>query len=106
MLPSNNSESGNSFYVNLPSATLRNCFNNPSTVKKIVSFPEVPLGINNFSCTILYYTSEIYQAERWHNEFKSPMYASKVGNIFVNDFVRLHHATLDDVLGKVLKVLY
>lgn len=57
--------------------------------------------------SVLHFNREMYQAERYHSEFSSPMAIAGVDNnihLFVNDFVRFHYNDeLNDVMGKVKK---
>ena len=47
--------------------------------------------------------SELYHAQRWHNELKSPMLRSEIGDVFLNDFITFRHIHLGNTLGKALK---
>lgn len=47
---------------------------------------------------------ETYQAERYHQEFPSPMaVVNDDTHVFVNDFVIFYHATFGKTIGKVIK---
>ena len=45
----------------------------------------------------------MFHAERWHNEFPTPMIVHNNEHIFVNDFIQIHHAQTDIAFAKVLK---
>ena len=51
-----------------------------------------------------WFCSELYHAQRWHTEFPSPMLVSKVGRVFVKDFITFHHDGIGNTQGKVAKI--
>ena len=47
---------------------------------------------------------EMFHAQRWYADFQSPMFESKVGSIFMNDFILFNDDILADRMGIVVKL--
>ena len=46
----------------------------------------------------------MFHARQWHADFQSPMFETKAGNIFVNDFILFSDDSLGNTVGKVVKL--
>ena len=45
----------------------------------------------------------MYQAQRYHKDFASPMAVVNDAHIFINDFVVFYHEIFCKIIGKVIK---
>ena len=95
---------------------LRLCIGNPKIAASIKRYPVIPHGHVRYVLTLFYtaltlfYTAfyvvsnfivitsgrEMFHARRWHDDsrFFSPMAATKFGNVFIHDFVRMEFASI------------